>query len=162
MAINVNQVDCKFSDRGTKSANGFTSPDFVQGLWWMNWWALSVLPSLLLWLLCESFKVCGEEGGAMICHLQAEKRKYRQNCHRKDLTLNMRNIFWMSALGSTGTAVWVPHPGIRPWVVLGLVSGLSRSQTRPHHGALPGAAPGLHPPRQTTNFLHFSATQFPH
>lgn len=161
MAINVNQVDCKFSDRGTKSANGFMNPDFVQGLWWMNWWALSVLPVLLPWLLCETFKVCGEEGGAMICHLQAEKRKYRQNCHRRNLTLNMRNTFWMSALGSTGTAVWVPPPGIRPSVVLGLVSGLSRSQTRPHHGACQELLQGSILLAKRLTFFTFLLPSFP-
>ena len=55
---------------------------------------------------CETFKECGEEEGAMICHLQSEKKKeYRQDCHGKDLKLNTRNTFWISALVSTRTLV---------------------------------------------------------
>ena len=85
-----------------------------------------------------------------------KKKEHRQHCHRKDLKLNMRNTFWISALVSTGTLVWVPPSGIRPWVVLGLDSGLNRSQMHLPSEGCEDLLQMIHLSHQTSNFTFFA------
>ena len=85
-----------------------------------------------------------------------KKKEHRQHCHRKDLKLNMRNTFWISALVSTGTLVWVPASGIRPWVVLGLDSGLNRSQMHLPSEGCEDLLQMIHLSHQTSNFTFFA------